>query len=100
MKLRNSYASWPDAIRHIASVVNDFMNGKSGEATLTTSSTTTTISDQRVGINSKIFLQATTANAASEAVATYVSDITNEQFTISHLNNAVADRIFDYKIEG
>lgn len=99
-KARTQYRDMAEGFRQLANVINNVINGQKGEVTLTTSSATTTVSDVRVGINSKIFLQASTANAASEASSTYISNITDSEFTITHASNAIADRTFDYKIEG
>ena len=100
MKARTSYSSWAEGFRQLATVINTFIDGRTGEVTLTTSSTTTTVSDSRVGINSKINLSPTTANAASEITTTYISSKTKESFTITHASNATADRTYDYTIEG
>lgn len=100
MKSKSSYRSWEEAVRHLSIIVNTFLRGRSGQVTLSTSAVTTNVSDSRVGAESKVFLQAITANAASETTATYISNITKEQFTITHANNVIADRVFNYKIEG
>ena len=89
--------------RSVAQVVNALVDGKmnvKGSLTLTASTTTTTITDYRVGTNSAIFLMPTTANAAAAASTTYVSAIGQNDFTVTHANNAQTDRTFDYVVLG
>lgn len=88
----------PDETR-LLQAVNQLILGNSnntGSVTLTASATTTTVLNTRVGANSKIFLEPTTANAATARATTYVSAKTAGQFTITHANNAQTDRTFDY----
>lgn len=100
---------WPGEtelwIRKIAESVRGIMNGKinaTGTVTLTVSSTTTVISDLRIGPNSVIVPMATTANAAAELAANgwHVSSRGKQTATLTHANNAQADRTFAYAILG
>lgn len=68
---------------------------KTGTVTLTTSSTTTTVSDPRVGTDSVVLLQATNNNAASDNV--WVSSKDYGEFVISHASDA-STRTFDYVV--
>jgi len=70
----------------------------SATVTLTAGTTTTTVSNSRVGASSFIEFMPTTANAAAEKAAgtMYVSSRTKGEFVITHANNAQADRTFTY----
>ena len=72
----------------------------SNTVTLTVSAATTVKADHRVRAQSAIFFTATTANAAAEigAGTMYVSSKGSKTFTITHANNAQADRTFDYAV--
>lgn len=74
----------------------------SGTVTLAANLATTTLSNINIGPDSRIFFFPTTANAAAElgAGTMYVSAKANESATITHANNAQADRTFDYAIFG
>jgi len=71
-----------------------------GSVTLTANDTTTTISDKRIGTESKILLQATTANAAAVVSTTYISAKAKDSATITHASDADTDQTFDYFIVG
>ena len=90
-------------------VINSNLNGKTnntGSITLTESSATTVVTEARgrLGPDTCIFFMPTTANAATEfgAGSIYVSsvDSVNDQFTITHANNAQTDRTFKYILVG
>jgi uncharacterized membrane protein len=94
-------------LRQTEPVVNGLMQGKSnnyGTVTLTANAASTTVQETegRISINSVILFMPTTANAATEYAggSFYVSstDIENKTFTITHANNAQADRSFRYVI--
>lgn len=87
--------------RKIAEVANQAVQGKTlnvSTVTLTANSATTTLDDTRIGVSSFIGLSPTTANAAAEQW--YISSQTSMQATITHANNAQADRTFVYVIIG
>ncbi len=95
--------------RRIARVVNQTMQGKTnntGSVTLTANSATTVVTEapNRVGEETFISFMPTTANAATEfgAGTIYVStrSVANNTFTITHANNAQADRTFYYVLIG
>lgn len=72
-----------------------------GIVTLQAGASSTTISDDRVGVDSFIGLMPRTANAAAEHGAGSIYILTAKQsFTIAHANNAQTDRIFVYSILG
>ena len=91
-------------IRQLSAAVRRLFDGKlnsTGEVTLTASTTTTTVTDQRVTSTSFIGLMPKTANAAAALGTTHVSARTNSgSFTLTHANNAQADRTFTYVIIG
>lgn len=98
-----------DFERDVVQVVNGVMLGKTnntGTVTLTANqaTTTVTVASGLIGQDSVILFSPTTANAATEYAAgsMYVStrDVLNNQFTITHVNNAQADRTFSYVFIG
>jgi len=79
--------------------IRDLFEGRSnavGTVTLTANVASTDVDALTVGADTRIFLQPTTANAAAEigAGTAYVSTVTQQQFTITHANNAQTDRTF------
>lgn len=100
--------SHPDPLefsRLISRRVNGLLDGKLnavGSLTLTASTTVTTVTELRAGINSVIVLTPTSANAAAEVGggALYVASKGAESFVLSHANNAQTDRTFDYLVLG
>lgn len=94
-------------LEEIAIAVQRIMRGETnnaGSVTLTANVASTAVTDQRVGVNSVIVFAPRTANAAAEigAGTMYIdtADIGDGTFTITHANNAQADRTFDYLIGG
>jgi hypothetical protein len=71
-----------------------------GTVTLTANSTTSTLTDPRIGINSVISFMPTTSNAAGALGGLYVSARGDGTATLTHANNAQADRSFAYTITG
>lgn len=87
--------------REVAEVVNNLAAGKSnntGNVTLTASSTTTTLNDERLGFDSVILLSPLTANAAAQNP--YISTKAKGSVVITHTSVASADLNFDYIIVG
>lgn len=87
--------------RQVAQVVNLVVDGKQnnlGSVTLTASSTTTAVTDYKVGADSCILLMPTTANAAAEAV--HVSARSKNSFTLTHASAGTTDRTFAYAVIG
>ncbi len=98
----------PDSEQHrrqIAQGLNQALDGKlnsTGTVTLTASVTTTVITDQKIGTDSRIILFPTTANAAADIAAgdVYISSKGKKTATITHPSNANADKTYDYVILG
>ena len=89
-----------DKPRTISTVVNNILDGKvnsTGSITLTNSSATTTLSDDRIGADSVIIFMPTTSNASSENI--HVTARQKGQATLNHAN-ASTTRSFDYVIFG
>lgn len=85
--------------------VNELLRGKLNtveEITLTANQASTTITDELVSPNSHISLEATTANAAAEKAAgtMWVSTYGDGTYTVTHANNAQADRTFRVNVTG
>ena len=91
--------------REIALIVNNILDGKinaTGTVTLTASTASTAVTENRAGSDSVILFMPTTANAAAEQAAggMYVSSRGKQTFTITHANNTQSDRTFDYIVIG
>ena len=87
--------------RQISEVVNGILQGKTnntGSVTLTASTTTTTITDERLGFGSVILLSPLTANAAAQTP--YISSKLKGSVVITHTSVASTDLDFDYVIVG
>lgn len=85
--------------QRLAQGIRDLFAGRSnavGTVTLTASSATTVVTALNVGADSRVFLMATTANAAAEAggTALRISSVGSGTFTITHANNSQTDRTF------
>lgn len=99
-------ARWTDVgeqLRRVVTAVNNILRGKTnnvGSVTLTANAASTALSDIRIGINSVIVLQPTTANAAAALATTYVGTPGDGTVTITHANNAQTDRVFLYCVIG
>jgi len=86
--------------RLTANAINNILDGKinsTGEITLTNSSTTTTLTDARIGGNSVILLMPTTNNAANAHI--HFTDIGNGTATMNH-GSGSSTRTFKYVIIG
>ena len=97
------YPEWRRGLEEIGVAAQRFQRGMAnnvGTFTLETSTTTTTVTDARVGGNTKIALSPTTANAAVAATSAYVSAVADGSFTVTHANNSQVDRTFDYQLAG
>ena len=89
--------------RGVAEVVNGIMNGKTNNTGLVTFSphtTTTVITDARIGGDSVILLSAKSSHAASEMNHLFVSSQTTGSATFTHRNTAHADLNYAYIIVG
>lgn len=96
--------SWHDVADHIvrlADAINNILRGKlnnAGSLTLTANSATTTLTDIRIGADSVILLQPTTANAATALANVYFSSPGIGTITVNHASNAQTDRTFRYAV--
>lgn len=95
------------ALRQAAAVVNRVLTGKLnalGEVTLTANAATTVITDARLTTGSYIDFDPVTANAAAEKAAGTIYVLTanrrNGSCTVTHANNAQADRAFKFLVIG
>ena len=91
--------------RQTAFAVNLLIDGKmnsTGSITLTASSTTTSVTDYRVGPDSVIVFTPMTANAAAEygGGSMFVSARAKQSFTVTHASNVQTDREFTYIVIG
>ena len=99
--------SLPDEKNHrmqMAEMLNDRVNkGKincTSTVTLTASSTTTSLIDDRIGAYSYVDFMPTTANAATAKAAIYISNRNKGSLTINHASNAAVDQTFTIVILG
>jgi hypothetical protein len=88
-------------LKRICAAINQLAQGRSnavGTVTLTASAATTVTTAVNCGAGSVVLLSPKTANAAAElgAGTAYISAVANSSFTITHANNAQADRTFGY----
>ncbi len=91
--------------RLVAEVVNLLMEGKdnsTGLVTLTISVAATTLTDRRIGPDTKVMMTPTTANAAGELATLFqtLPNVTNGQAVLNHANNSQADRTFGFSLRG
>jgi hypothetical protein len=89
--------------RLIAQTANLAMQGKLNavtQVTLTASSTTTTLTDARIGANTGIFFSPLTADAAAALGGLYVSAQQKGQATLTHASTASVDRTFNVLLIG
>lgn len=93
----------------IVQVVIGLMLGRSnsvGQVTLRANQTTTTVTKDidpaatNVSVGQEIFLSPRTPNAASATGATFVTDVGQGTFTLTHANNALTDRRFGWEARG
>ena len=100
-----------DTQRHssqIARVINLAMQGKLNaiftDFTLTANTTTTTLTDARLSVNSVVLFDPTTANGAYEVYTgtlyTLEANRNNGAWTVTHSNNSQTDRTFNVLIIG
>jgi hypothetical protein len=89
--------------RQLAQRVNGALQGKLNavtQVTLTPSSTTTTMTDARIGASTFISFQPLTADAAGALSGLYVSSQKSGQATITHASASSVDRTFNVLLIG
>jgi len=100
MKVRTSFPTWLEGLRQLAVAINNNADGQTGTVTLTANAASTTLTDVRLTASSYIGLMPTTANAAGAIATTYIGTRAIGSATITHANNAQADKTFIYCIIG
>lgn len=90
---RRNIASW-------AQWANQGHIACTGTVTLTPSATTTTVTDDRVSINTCPVLTPATSTAAATIATVWVSTVTSGSFTITHASTAATDKTFKYALLG
>lgn len=68
--------------------------------TLTPGATTTTVKHPNCSIDCQPQFSPRTPNAAAALATTYISNVAQGQFTLTHANNAQVDRTFGYTVTG
>lgn len=92
-------------MRSAAKSLNLILKGATNNGltvTLTANAATTTVTDNRIGPNTKLDLTPTTSNAAAALGTTYQTwpNATTGQAVLNHTNNAQTDRTFRATLEG
>ena len=90
-------------IKRIVQSVIELNNGRHNAAdtfTLTPAATTTVVAHPNCSKDCRPQITALTANAAAALATTYISSIDQGSFTVTHANNAQADRTFGYTVTG
>lgn len=88
--------------REISEVVNNTVNGKTnntGNFTKTNHTSTTTLLDERIGLDSVIIFTAMNNHAATEMGHLFISALNKGSATISHRSNG-STAIFKYIVVG
>lgn len=88
--------------RSVAEIVNNLVEGKSnntGEFSTATSTTSTTLTDERIGFNSVILFMPLDANSAAELKDIYFTNFAQGSCTVHHGSHAVS-RNYRYIIVG
>lgn len=110
--MTSGYQSPPDMMfnevehrRQLAQALRNAMQGKLNaviQVTLTPSSTTTTVTDKRIGANTGLFFSPLTANAAGALSGLYVNQSlqTNGSATLEHASASSSDRTFNVLLIG
>ena len=92
-------------LSRIVRSIRELWEGRSnavGEFTLAAGATSTVVSADNCGENSRIALTPRTANAAGALATTYITaaNVVPGQFTVTHANAGTTDRTFGYAING
>ena len=95
-----SLKQWTREIAQTTSLANSGKINVTGTITLNVSSTTTTLNDPRILLNSFISYMPQTANAAASLGVIYTTVALNGTATIHHSSNTQADRTYTYIILG
>lgn len=92
-------------LQRIVDAVRQLVEGRhnaGGTVTLTAAATSTTVSHVNCSVDSyvQVFGGAQTANAAAAVATSFISDVFQGGFTITHANNGQTDRTFFYTVTG
>jgi|TARA_R110001592_G_scaffold93181_1_gene270802 hypothetical protein len=90
-------------LRLIASSLNNTIDGKinsTGSITLTANTTTSTLTNARIGENSTIVFMPTTANGRTALNTLYVSARVNGSATLTHASSGNTDQTLGFTIFG
>lgn len=100
----DNFAAVRSAWRRLVNALRGLLaRDKTGTVTLTASSTTTTLTDPRIGPTSQLAFTPTTANAATAKASLYVgegSNLKEGSRTLTHASNAAVDQTFRYTVLG
>ena len=83
--------------------INQLIEGRNnsfGTVTLTANAASTVVSSLIIPKTGVPLLMPMTANAAAALATTYASAVINGAFTLTHANNAQADKTFRYVVLG
>lgn len=92
----------PDRINQAIRNLQQGRSNATGSVTLAAGAPATVVTAPNCSATSQVFLFPRTAHAAAELAAggCYVSAIASGSFTVTHANNAQADRTFSYAALG
>lgn len=101
IQLQPSEKNLWDIVQAIIQAINGRHNA-AGSVTLTANAATTVVNQPNCSRDSSPTLTPATAHAAAEVGngTCYVSSVDNGSFTITHANNAQADRTFYFQCNG
>ncbi len=97
------WANAEEGFRKLAELINSLRDGKInsvGSVTLTANSTTTTLSDPKIGPNSHVSLTPTTDSATTAWAAGIKVVSSDGTATLTHNNTADLDKTLTYSILG
>lgn len=89
--------------QRIVDAVRQLVEGRHNAAdrfTLTPGATTTIVTHPNCSRDCEPQFSARTANAAAALATTYISAVSQGQFTVTHANNAQVDRTFGFTCSG
>ncbi len=89
--------------RQLAVAVNNLLQGKmnaTGLITLEVNSTTTSLIDDRLALESGVFFDPLTENAKADIPLALEADRNNGQWVLTHADNDQTDRTFRYFLVG
>ncbi|MCK5602533.1 hypothetical protein KAR91_11705 [Candidatus Pacearchaeota archaeon] len=97
LKIPVRFTDWIQAVRYIANQLN---YEPTFSVALLSGTAVTAVSNPLVGKDSVMAFMPTSATAAAEQSAMYVSAKGKGTFDITHTNNGLGDRTYDYSVFG